>query len=96
MCETSQDLSYDFKADIWSLGATLIELAQMEPPNHEMHPMRVSAPNLYAFLNLISNVNRCHLFCHSIRKQTERKRKLKKIGLDRENIIRIGLVDVDM
>ena len=42
MCETDQELSYDYKADIWSLGATLIELAQMEPPNHEMHPMRVS------------------------------------------------------
>jgi len=24
----------------WS-GITLIEFAQMEPPNHEMHPMRV-------------------------------------------------------
>uniref|UniRef100_A0A8C6SZC0 non-specific serine/threonine protein kinase n=1 Tax=Neogobius melanostomus TaxID=47308 RepID=A0A8C6SZC0_9GOBI len=41
MCETSKDRPYDFKADIWSLGVTLIELAQVEPPNHEMNPMRV-------------------------------------------------------
>lgn len=30
-----------FQVDIWSLGITLIEFAQMEPPNHEMSPMRV-------------------------------------------------------
>ncbi|XP_064173231.1 STE20-like serine/threonine-protein kinase isoform X2 [Anguilla rostrata] len=41
MCETSKDRPYDHKADIWSLGVTLIELAQIEPPNHEMNPMRV-------------------------------------------------------
>lgn len=41
MCETANDLTYDYKADIWSFGATLIELAEMNPPNHEMHPMRV-------------------------------------------------------
>ncbi|KAJ8360225.1 hypothetical protein SKAU_G00167500 [Synaphobranchus kaupii] len=41
MCETSKDRPYDHKADIWSLGVTLIELAQVEPPNHEMNPMRV-------------------------------------------------------
>lgn len=41
MCETANDLTYDYKADIWSLGATLIELAEMNPPNHEMNPMRV-------------------------------------------------------
>ena len=41
LCETFRDNPYDFKVDIWSLGITLIELAQMEPPNHEMSPMRV-------------------------------------------------------
>ncbi|XP_058507937.1 STE20-like serine/threonine-protein kinase isoform X3 [Solea solea] len=41
MCETSKDRPYDYKADIWSLGVTLIELAEVEPPNHEMNPMRV-------------------------------------------------------
>lgn len=40
-CETFRDNPYDYKADIWSLGITLIEFAQMEPPNHEMTPMRV-------------------------------------------------------
>lgn len=41
LCETFRDNPYDYKADIWSLGITLIELAQMDPPNHEMTPMRV-------------------------------------------------------
>ncbi|XP_060599497.1 serine/threonine-protein kinase 10-like isoform X2 [Ruditapes philippinarum] len=41
LCETLKDTPYSYKADIWSLGITLIEFAQIEPPNHEMHPMRV-------------------------------------------------------
>lgn len=41
LCETFRDNPYDFKVDVWSLGITLIELAQMEPPNSEMSPMRV-------------------------------------------------------
>ncbi|KAH3708032.1 hypothetical protein DPMN_067471, partial [Dreissena polymorpha] len=41
LCETLKDTPYTHKADIWSLGITLIEMAQIEPPNHEMHPMRV-------------------------------------------------------
>ncbi|XP_036606389.1 serine/threonine-protein kinase 10 isoform X2 [Trichosurus vulpecula] len=41
MCETMKDTPYDYKADIWSLGITLIEMAQTEPPHHELNPMRV-------------------------------------------------------
>ncbi|XP_066129378.1 serine/threonine-protein kinase 10 [Saccopteryx bilineata] len=41
MCETMKDTPYDYKVDIWSLGITLIEMAQIEPPHHELNPMRV-------------------------------------------------------
>ncbi|KAK7109442.1 serine/threonine-protein kinase 10-like isoform X2 [Littorina saxatilis] len=41
LCETLKDTPYDYKADIWSLGITMIEFGQIEPPNKEMHPMRV-------------------------------------------------------
>ena len=31
---------YDERADIWSAGITMIELAEMKPPLHSLHPMR--------------------------------------------------------
>uniref|UniRef100_A0A8C3KNH4 non-specific serine/threonine protein kinase n=1 Tax=Calidris pygmaea TaxID=425635 RepID=A0A8C3KNH4_9CHAR len=40
-CETSKESPYSYKADIWSLGITLIEMAEMEPPYHELNPLRV-------------------------------------------------------
>lgn len=41
LCETTKDAPYDHKADVWSLGITLLELAEMEPPHHELNPTRV-------------------------------------------------------
>jgi serine/threonine-protein kinase 24/25/MST4 len=41
LLEVLKEEGYDYKADIWSLGAMVLELAQGEPPYFDALPMRV-------------------------------------------------------
>jgi len=38
--EVIEESNYDGRADVWSLGITVIEMAEEEPPHANLHPMR--------------------------------------------------------
>ena len=45
VCENDRKAKYNSLCDVWSLGITMIELAQGHPPHHDAHPVKVSAEN---------------------------------------------------
>jgi len=39
--EVIQESRYDGKVDVWALGISAMEMAEVDPPRHDVHPMRV-------------------------------------------------------
>eukprot|EP00055_Hartaetosiga_balthica_P016737 m.106939 g.106939 ORF g.106939 m.106939 type:complete len:322 (+) comp9166_c0_seq2:81-1046(+) len=40
-CETNNSMKYNHKADVWSFGVTMIELAQILPPFNDLHVVKI-------------------------------------------------------
>ncbi|CAF0897988.1 unnamed protein product [Adineta ricciae] len=57
-CEANTDMSYDYRVDIWSFGITLIEMAEMDPPHHEVRAERVGAKIRQGIPPTLKDVNR--------------------------------------
>ena len=39
--EVIRESKYDGKVDVWALGVSALEMAEVNPPRHDVHPMRV-------------------------------------------------------
>ena len=57
-CEADTTMNYDYRVDLWSFGITLIEMAEMDPPYHEMRPERVGAKIRQALPPTLKEVQR--------------------------------------
>ena len=51
--EVIQESRYDGKVDVWALGVSAMEMAEVNPPRHDVHPMRV------IFMITANRVRRC-------------------------------------
>jgi len=82
MCETRNTDPYTYSADIWSMGITIIELVEVDPPHHDLAPQRVlmkiarsNPPTIQDAKSFSANMNSFLALC------------LKKVPTDRAKCV---------